>query len=115
MTGGPRAVAIVVVAGDDLRLFSSADAAEARIAPEEVRSGRCTGAFTRNGRRLRFQIHDDGWGHETLRLVPADDAPSDAEALRTRIATFLSCRGLAVPTHATLKDLLRRAGPFCEL
>lgn len=114
MSGGPRAVAIVVVAGDDLRLFSSADAAEARIAPDDVRSGRCTEAFDRDGRRLRFQIHDDGWGQETLRLVPADGTSPDPDALRARISTFLARHGRAVPSHATLDDMLRRAAPYCE-
>lgn len=107
-----KRVEIAVVAGDDLRLFSSIDAAERNVEATDIRAGAPPLAFDRDGKPYRFAIHDNGWGIETVRLVAAADEAPRPELLRAHLERRLARDGIVVRPSQSLAALLDRAAIF---
>lgn len=105
----------MIVANDGpLRLYGSLEAAEADLDAGVVRAGAGPTAFDRAARPHRIQIVDNGWGIESVRIVPIPGAALRTAELCRHLATMLTENGKTVSAYATLDDLLRRAEAFCK-
>ena len=97
---------VIIVEGDDILMFESADAAERYLEPVDVAAGTYS-AYDAEGRKL--EILTDG---RIVQVLSSEQEPSHQRTLVETLHRSLSLIGDSVDSEISLPNLVERARVF---